>query len=84
MYLTCALISELVTSVLLYYTDRCVQAEGDAGLRFVDRLLLSLIFHCSKDEDHPRAMRDMEKAFSCASDLHLCECCNENFTILQV
>lgn len=60
-------ISELVTSVLLHHIQRCVQADGNAGLPFVDRLLLSLIFHCSKDEDQSRAMRDMAAGFSCTS-----------------
>lgn len=30
----------------------------------MDRLLLSLLFHCSKDADHVRAMRDIEEALT--------------------
>jgi hypothetical protein len=39
----------------------------------VERLLLSLIFHCSKDGDHARAMKDVESAFKsvCEADFEL-------------
>jgi hypothetical protein len=40
-------------------------AVNDSGLPFVDRLLLALIFHCSKDTDHARAMRDLRETCSC-------------------
>jgi hypothetical protein len=39
-------------------------AVNDSGLPFVERLLLAVIFHCSKDVDHARAMRDLRETCS--------------------
>ncbi|KAI0307448.1 hypothetical protein B0F90DRAFT_1812932 [Multifurca ochricompacta] len=42
----------------------CLGAVNHSGLPFVDRLLLAIIFHCSKDVDHARAMHDLGETFS--------------------
>ena len=42
-----------------------MDSEVKSCLTCVDRLLLSLLFHCSKDENHGRAMRDVEAALAC-------------------
>lgn len=39
-------------------------APGD-GVGLTDRLLLSLIVHCAKDDDHSRAMAVLDSAFTC-------------------
>jgi len=55
----------LVTSVLLHSIRRCVESDGEGGTQTIERLLLFLIFHCAKDDDHPKAMKDLGTAFSC-------------------
>lgn len=35
---------------------------GDAD--YIDRFLISMIFHCSKDDDHARAMKTLEDVFA--------------------
>ncbi|KAH9005872.1 hypothetical protein EDB86DRAFT_2795550, partial [Lactarius hatsudake] len=39
-------------------------AVTNSGLPFVEHLLLAVIFHCSKDVDHARAMRDLGETCS--------------------
>ena len=46
--------SNLVTAVTLYCLQRALEPRDPEGLAFVDRLLLSLIIHCSKDDAHSR------------------------------
>ncbi|KAJ8703329.1 sporulation-specific protein 22, variant 2 [Pleurotus ostreatus] len=53
----------LATTVNQYCLERAVECHK-SGSNYVDRLLLSLIFHCSKDDDHARAMSDLETAFN--------------------
>lgn len=36
--------------------------DGAGGHEFVDRVLLSLIFHCAKDGEHARAVQELEAA----------------------
>jgi len=55
----------LVTSVLLHSVRRCVESDGEGRTQTIERLLLFLIFHCAKDEDHSKAMKDLGTAFSC-------------------
>ena len=62
--ISCSVRSCLVVSVLQWTLQRCLEAANGTGLPFVDRLLLALIFHCSKDEDHSRAIRDLQSAFA--------------------
>jgi len=62
----------LVTDVnqcLLRRAFRHAGAEPD----HVDRLLLSMIFHCAKDGDHPRAMKTLETTFTsvCEAEVEL-------------
>ena len=56
--------SSLVTAVHQHCLQRAL-AVRDNGTQFVDRLLLSLIVHCSKVEDHKRAMEVLNTAFTC-------------------
>ncbi|GJE98003.1 SPO22 domain-containing protein [Phanerochaete sordida] len=55
----------LVTAVHQHALQKAVDSEAEGCPPCVDRLLLSLLFHCSKDEDHSRAMRDVEAALAC-------------------
>ena len=59
--------SGLVTSVLLHSIRRCVESNGERRAQTIERLLLFLIFHCAKDDDHSKAMKDLGTAFSCTS-----------------
>ena len=58
--------STLVTSVKQHCLQRALQLHG-TGSDSIDRLLLSLIFHCAKDDDHTRGMKTLEAAFTCVS-----------------
>lgn len=58
-------VSTLVTAVHQHALRRVVESEGKTYLPCVDRLLLSLLFHCSKDANHSRAMKDVEAALAC-------------------
>ncbi|KAI0935752.1 hypothetical protein AcV5_004080 [Taiwanofungus camphoratus] len=55
----------LVTAVHQHCFQRGLELGAKSNKAFIDRLLLSLIFHCSKDGDHPRAMQDIANAFAC-------------------
>lgn len=59
--------SGLVTSVLLHSIRRCVEFDGEGRAETIERLLLFLIFHCAKGDDHSKAMKDLGTAFSCMS-----------------
>ncbi|EPQ61285.1 hypothetical protein GLOTRDRAFT_31559, partial [Gloeophyllum trabeum ATCC 11539] len=58
----------LVTAIHRHSLKRSLEIEGEHVLNSIDRLLLSLIHHCSKDQDHGRAMGDMAEAFSGTMD----------------
>ncbi|KAH7103160.1 meiosis protein SPO22/ZIP4 like-domain-containing protein [Auriculariales sp. MPI-PUGE-AT-0066] len=51
----------LVTNI----TQSCLAhaLNADNGRPFVDRIALSLIFHCAKDGEHTRAVQELETAF---------------------
>ncbi|KAJ6559308.1 meiosis protein SPO22/ZIP4 like-domain-containing protein [Mycena sp. CBHHK59/15] len=53
----------LVTNVNQYCLEK-VLASQEVESDCVDRLLLSLIVHCSKDEDHTRAIATIDSAFT--------------------
>ncbi|KAI0719068.1 meiosis protein SPO22/ZIP4 like-domain-containing protein [Cerioporus squamosus] len=52
----------LVTTIHLHCLQRAFEAQNSSGLVYLDRLLLSLIFHCSKDDDNARTMQQLENA----------------------
>ncbi len=54
----------LVVKIIQMCLRTALGAVNNSGLPFVDRLLLALIFHCSKDADHARAMRDLRETCS--------------------
>lgn len=54
----------LVTAVHQCCLKRACMVSGD-GLGLTDRLLLSLIVHCAKDDNHARAMAVLDSAFTC-------------------
>jgi hypothetical protein len=56
--------SNLVTAVTLHCLRRALEPRDVSRLPFVDRLLLSLIIHCSRDDDHSRAMKNLDTAFN--------------------
>jgi len=58
--------STVVTSVKQHCLRRALQLHG-TGSDSIDRLLLSLIFHCAKDDDHTRGIKTLEAAFTCVS-----------------
>ncbi|KAK0446558.1 uncharacterized protein EV420DRAFT_1313772 [Desarmillaria tabescens] len=62
----------LVTAVNQHCLKRAL-ACPDRSSGHVDRLLLSLIVHCSKDEDHARAMAAIDSTFTsiCEADYEL-------------
>ncbi|KAJ7691328.1 meiosis protein SPO22/ZIP4 like-domain-containing protein [Mycena rosella] len=59
----------LITDVTRYCLQRVLQdknIESESESECVDRLLLYLIVHCSKDEDHSRAIAALDEAFTVA------------------
>ncbi|KAI9509875.1 hypothetical protein F5148DRAFT_1282528 [Russula earlei] len=56
---------QLVVKIIQMCLRASLGAVNDSALPFVERLLLAVIFHCSKDADHTRAMRDLRETFSC-------------------
>lgn len=56
---------DLVSAVNVHCLKRALSYQGDSGHAFVDRLLLSSIFHCSKDDNHVRAIGELKAAFDC-------------------
>ncbi|KAF9444140.1 SPO22-domain-containing protein [Macrolepiota fuliginosa MF-IS2] len=53
----------LVTAVNQLCLQRALHCH-EAGSDSIDRLLLSLIFHCAKDDDHARAMKTLDVTFT--------------------
>ncbi|EPS99649.1 hypothetical protein FOMPIDRAFT_1124216, partial [Fomitopsis schrenkii] len=47
---------------------RILDAEGDSHDSQLNRILLSLLFHCSKDTDHAQAMQEVSTAFDSITD----------------
>ncbi|EAU93351.2 hypothetical protein CC1G_04330 [Coprinopsis cinerea okayama7 len=59
--------STLVAQVHKHCIRRAVkQKEGEPD--FTDRLALSIIFHCSKDDNHSRALRILDEVFTLLSE----------------
>jgi len=54
----------LVVKIIQMCIRTALGAVTDSGLPFVERLLLAVIFHCSKDADHARAMHDLRETCS--------------------
>ncbi|OCH94172.1 hypothetical protein OBBRIDRAFT_810677 [Obba rivulosa] len=52
----------LVTTVHYHCLQRALDTKDESSLPSVERLLLSLIFHCSKDENCARAMKGVREA----------------------
>lgn len=42
---------------------KALKVSDDTTFAFVSRILLSMIYQCSRDEDHHRAIADLQKAF---------------------
>ena len=64
--------SAVVVSVHQHVLRKALEASGGAGFPYVDRVLLSMVFHCSKDDDHKRAAQDVEAALTCMFSLASC------------
>lgn len=58
---------QLVTSAIQYCLHRALQCSW--GTDAVERLLISLIFHCSKDNKHDRAIQDLHASFKELGDV---------------
>ncbi len=56
--------SALVTAVHRHCLQRA-STETNLGTGIIDRLLLSLIVHCAKDEDQNRALGILDSALTC-------------------
>ncbi len=54
----------LVVKIIQMCIQTALGAVTDSGLPFIERLLLAVIFHCSKDADHARAMHDLRETCS--------------------
>ncbi|KAI0248099.1 hypothetical protein BJV78DRAFT_1132012, partial [Lactifluus subvellereus] len=54
---------QLVIKVIQMCLRAGLVAVNGSGLPFVERLLLAIIFHSSRDADHDRAMRDLRETF---------------------
>ncbi|KAJ8589076.1 SPO22-domain-containing protein [Rhizopogon salebrosus TDB-379] len=61
---------QLVTGAIQYCLHRALQCPWSPEA--VERLLISLIFHCSKDEKHDRAMADLRESLKGMLRFHLC------------
>ncbi|KAK7461310.1 sporulation-specific protein 22 [Stygiomarasmius scandens] len=62
----------LVTNVNQHLLKRTLECHA-ANSNYVDRMLLSLIIHCSRDDNHSRAMEVIDAAFTsvCEADIQL-------------
>ncbi len=60
----CYIYESLVIKVIQTCLQAILGAVTNAGLPFVEHLLLAVIFHCSKDVDHARAMHDLGETCS--------------------
>ncbi|KZV81777.1 SPO22-domain-containing protein [Exidia glandulosa HHB12029] len=71
--------SKLVTDITQAFLVRALSSglDGAGGHEFVDRILLSLIFHCAKDSEHTRAVQELEGAFGAMAN-------QENFALGKV
>ncbi|KAI0271679.1 hypothetical protein BC834DRAFT_922404 [Gloeopeniophorella convolvens] len=49
-------VTKLVVKIIQICLRASLGAVNNSGLPFVERLLLAMIFHCSKDVDHPGVM----------------------------
>ncbi|OSD05749.1 hypothetical protein PYCCODRAFT_1432287 [Trametes coccinea BRFM310] len=54
----------LVTAIHLHCLEQAFGAQNSSALVYLDRLLLSLIYHCSKGDDHRQAMQDITAALN--------------------
>ncbi|KAG2135130.1 meiosis protein SPO22/ZIP4 like-domain-containing protein [Suillus clintonianus] len=61
------LTDQLVTSAIQYCLHRALQCSWSTDA--VERLLISLVFHCSKDDKHDRAVQDLHASFKELSDV---------------
>ncbi|KZT68843.1 hypothetical protein DAEQUDRAFT_711357 [Daedalea quercina L-15889] len=58
----------LVAAVHQRCLRRVLDAEGSSNESQLDRILLSLLFHCSKDTDHAQSMQEISAAFISLTD----------------
>ncbi|KAI9059547.1 hypothetical protein FKP32DRAFT_1657351 [Trametes sanguinea] len=54
----------LVTAIHIHCLEQAFGSQNSSALVYLDRLLLSLIYHCSKDDDHGQAMQDIAAALN--------------------
>jgi len=55
----------LVTAIHKHCLERCLHAGDQLPQSYIDRLLLSFLFYCSKDVDHSRTMQNLADFFAC-------------------
>lgn len=58
-------LSNLVSDILKRCIQRVLDVPAEASAVFVDRFLLSLLSHAAKDQDHNRAIQDIQGGCSC-------------------
>lgn len=54
----------LVTQVHHVLLKTAMASQGDTGRSFVDRILLALLVHCSRDQEHGKAIKAAESALA--------------------
>ncbi|CAL1696816.1 unnamed protein product [Somion occarium] len=59
---------DLVTAVHQHALRTGLDVERNSALIHIDRILLSLLFHCSRDQTHFRAMQDVDATLTILSD----------------
>ena len=57
-------LSVLINAVSQHCLQRVLKKHGQ-GTDLIDRLLLSIIFHCAKDDDCARPIRTLQSTFAC-------------------
>lgn len=56
--------SLLVLQVTQYLLEAALTRPDSSGRSFIDKILLTLIFHCSRDQDHERAIKVIQETAS--------------------
>ncbi|GJJ13838.1 hypothetical protein Clacol_008095 [Clathrus columnatus] len=58
----------LVTQIHQHLLETALVIPEDTGRVAVDKMMLALIFHCSRDTDHGRAIKAVRDACSCVTE----------------
>lgn len=53
-----------MTEVYQLLITTALSSHSEMGRTLVDRILLALLFHCSRDQDHGRAIKTFDNALA--------------------